>query len=152
MKMCIRDSQYVVLTMNAARLTDTHYAYTEANHVRRVETVSYTHLDVYKRQVYAAGDAADHLLVAHAFPNFPDEFPFKVSDGERVKVGRTGKEVAQDCAPFMGMGHFRMKLDAEGGFSPLEGEDVYKRQGRYNNDFLQRPISILPFYRNRNYV
>ena len=29
--------QYVVITMNAARLTDTHYAYTEANQVRRVE-------------------------------------------------------------------------------------------------------------------
>ena len=29
--------QYVVLTMNAARLADTHYTYTEANHVRRVE-------------------------------------------------------------------------------------------------------------------
>lgn len=29
--------QYVVLTMNAARLADTHYTYTEVNHVRRVE-------------------------------------------------------------------------------------------------------------------
>ena len=68
--------------------------------------------------VHAAGDAADHLPVAYAFPDFPDEFPFKVSDVELFKIGRTGKEVAQDGAPFMGMSHFRMKLDAEDGFSP----------------------------------
>ena len=72
--------------------------------------------------VHAAGDAADHLLVAHAFPDFPDELPFEVADIEFLEVGGAGEEVAQDGAPFMGMGHFRMELDAESCFSPLEGD------------------------------
>ena len=50
--------------------------------------------------VHAAGDAADHLLAAHAFPDFPDELPLEVADIEFLEVGGAGEEVAQDGARF----------------------------------------------------
>ena len=86
--------------------------------------------DVYKRQLYDYDPfgnivkttlklaenptPANSLVTEYAYArrqlslihisDFPDEFPFKVSDVELFKIGRTGKEVAQDGAPFMGMG------------------------------------------------
>ena len=56
--------QYVVLTMNAARLTDTHYAYTEANHVRRVE-----------KRTTALGAEGEQLEVTETWlPAAPNEY------------------------------------------------------------------------------
>ena len=56
--------QYVVLTMNAARLADTHYTYTEANHVRRVE-----------KRTTALGAEGEQLEVTETWlPAAPNEY------------------------------------------------------------------------------
>ena len=56
--------QYVVLTMNAARLADTHYTYTEANHVRRVE-----------KRTTALGAEGEQLEVTETWlPAEPNEY------------------------------------------------------------------------------
>ena len=50
--------------MNAARLTDTHYAYTEANHVRRVE-----------KRTTALGAEGEQLEVTETWlPAAPNEY------------------------------------------------------------------------------
>lgn len=56
--------QYVVLTINAARLTDTRYTYTEANHVRRVE-----------KRTTALGAEGEQLEVTETWlPTAPNEY------------------------------------------------------------------------------
>ena len=56
--------QYVVLTMNAARLADTHYTYTEVNHVRRVE-----------KRTTALGAEGEQLEVTETWlPAAPNEY------------------------------------------------------------------------------
>lgn len=56
--------QYVVLTINAARLTDTHYTYSEANHVRRVE-----------KRTTALGAEGEQLEVTETWlPTAPNEY------------------------------------------------------------------------------
>lgn len=55
--------QYVMLTINAARLTDTHYTYQEAGHVRRVE-----------KRTTALGAAGEQLEVTETWlPTAPNE-------------------------------------------------------------------------------
>ncbi len=71
--------------------------------------------------VHTAGNTADHLLVAHLGADVFDELALEVANVELSQVCGVGKEILQDGATLVGVGHLRVELDTEHLLAPLQG-------------------------------
>ena len=76
--------------------------------------------DGQNRGIHAARDAANHVVIADFFANVGDELVLERLHLETRRILRSGQEIAQNLRAFVGVGHFRVKLDAPPTIRPLQ--------------------------------